>query len=139
MKKQYIFLSLIFITLYIFYLIGNYKYKEYKINSTIEYLANENEKIAEKIEIAESIIEYKTTKAYRNKVLKEQQWLKNKWEKVVYLTTEQTFNKYAQKWLNTWEEEKKEEDIYVSWEDSLIKNMTIYEKWIYFLFEKKDT
>jgi len=73
MKKQYIFLSLIFITLYIFYLIGNYKYKEYKINSTIEYLANENEKIAEKIEIAESIIEYKTTKAYRNKVLKEQQ------------------------------------------------------------------
>lgn len=138
MKKQYIFLSLIFITLYIFYLIGNYKYKEYKINSTIEYLANENEKIAEKIEIAESIIEYKNTKAYRNKVLKEQQGLKNKWEKVVYLTTEKTFNTYAQQEWNK-EEENKEEVFYISWEESLLNTMTIYEKRIYFLFEKKDT
>lgn len=135
MKKQYIFLSLIFITLYIFYLIGNYKYKEYKINSTIEYLANENEKIAEKIEIAESIIEYKNTKAYRNKVLKEQQGLKNKWEKVVYLTTEKTFNTYAQQEWNK-EEENKEEVFYISWEESLLNTMTIYEKRIYFLFKK---
>ena len=138
MKKQYIFLILILIALYIFYLIGSYKYKEYKINSTLEYLSIQNEKIAEKNLIAESIIEYKTTKAYRNKILKEQQGLKNKWEKVVYLTTEKNFNKYSQKSDDIKEENKqKEENLFISWEEAITKTMTIYEKRMYFLFKKE--
>ena len=36
MKKQYIFVLLIIIMLYSIFLIGNYKYKEYAINSHIE-------------------------------------------------------------------------------------------------------
>jgi cell division protein FtsL len=96
MKKQYIFLSLLFITLYIIYLIISYKYREYKINSNIEYLKSMNEEISLKIDEAESLMEYKTTRAYRNKILKEQQGLKNKGEKVVYLTSEQKYNKYVE-------------------------------------------
>jgi len=53
-------------------------YYEYKINSHIEYISNLNSSIKEKIEVAEKIIEYKSSIAYKNKVLKEQQSFKNK-------------------------------------------------------------
>ncbi len=82
---------------------------------------------------AEWIIEYKTTPAYKNKILKEQQWLKNKGEQVVYLTTEEKFNKFTQKnpqtaaWSKTYEDE-------LSKEQKVIKNMTNYQKWMYYLF-----
>jgi cell division protein FtsL len=78
MKKQYIFLTLLFVTLYILYLILSYKYREYKINSNIDYLKTLNQEISLKINEAESLIDYKTTRAYKNKILKEQQGLKNK-------------------------------------------------------------
>jgi len=95
MKKQYIFLTLLFVTLYILYLILSYKYREYKINSNIDYLKSLNQEISSKIDEAESLIDYKITRAYKNKILKEQQGLKNRKEKVVYLTTEQKYNKYV--------------------------------------------
>ena len=68
--------------LYMTYVIMNYKYKEYRINSHIELLATLNEDISTSIDRAEKIIDYKSTKAYRNKVLKDEQWLKNKGENV---------------------------------------------------------
>ena len=64
--------------LYMTYVIMNYKYKEYRINSHIELLADLNKEISENIKEAEKIIDYKSTKAYRNKILKEEQGLKNK-------------------------------------------------------------
>lgn len=134
MKKQYIFLSLLFITLYIIYLILSYKYREYKINSNIEYLKSMNEEISLKIDEAESLMEYKTTRAYRNKTLKEQQGLKNKGEKVVYLTSEQKYNKYVQNNEN-WEEKNGKNEIPLSPEEKITQSMTNYEKWKYFLFE----
>jgi hypothetical protein len=78
MKKEYIFIVLIGILLYMTYLVLNYKYKEYRINSNIEYLTELKEEFSKKIKEAESIIEYKNTKAYKNKILKQQQSLKNK-------------------------------------------------------------
>ncbi|MDF1682593.1 MAG: hypothetical protein P1U46_02410 [Patescibacteria group bacterium] len=72
MKKQYIFLLLIIIILYLTYQIIDYKYREYKIKSHISYIENLNSDILNKINIANSIIEYKTSKAYKNKVLKEE-------------------------------------------------------------------
>jgi hypothetical protein len=78
MKKQYIFLVMIILILYIFYLIISFTYKEYKINSSIEYITNLNNDIKESINEAYSIIKYKTSKAYRNKIIKEQQSFKNK-------------------------------------------------------------
>ncbi|NUJ98218.1 hypothetical protein HGA92_05555 [Candidatus Gracilibacteria bacterium] len=136
MKKQYIFLSLLFITLYIIYLILSYKYREYKINSNIEYLKSMNEEISLKIDEAESLMEYKTTRAYRNKILKEQQGLKNKGEKVVYLTSEQKYNKYVQNNENGKQKNGEEENEKIlSPEEKIIQSMTNYEKWKYFLFE----
>lgn len=131
MKKQYVFIIMIWIIFYLSYLILNHIYKEYKINSSIEYIKNITEKVDNRIDEAKKIIEYKTSKAYKNKVLKEQQSFKNKWEVVVYLTTEENFNKYT-----TLTETKKEEKIEL--DDNIeikIKDLSIYEKWMYFLFK----
>lgn len=131
MKKQYVFIIMIWIIFYLSYLILNHIYKEYKINSSIEYIKNITEKVDKRIDEAKKIIEYKTSKAYKNKVLKEQQSFKNKWEVVVYLTTEENFNKYT-----TFTETKKEEKIEL--DDNIeikIKDLSIYEKWMYFLFK----
>ncbi|MBT3729146.1 hypothetical protein HOB94_02905 [bacterium] len=59
-------------------MILNFTYKEYKINSHIEYISEINKNIKDKIEEAEKIIKYKRSLAYINKVLKEQQSFKNK-------------------------------------------------------------
>lgn len=134
MKKQYIFLIMIFITLYIIWLIWNFKYKEYKINSNIEYIRTLNKEIEIKIKNTNEMIEYKTSSAYKNKVLKEQQWFKNKAETVIYLTSEDKYNKFTQD-LTEYKDEidkiNSEQDINIS-----TKEMSIYEKWIYFLFKK---
>jgi hypothetical protein len=50
-----------------------YKYNEYKINSHIEFIADLNKQIKNKIEIAKKTIKYKSSKAYKNKVLKSEQ------------------------------------------------------------------
>jgi len=73
MKKQYIFLIIILIILYISYLIITFTYKEYKITSHIEYISSLNQSLREKIIEAEEIITYKGSLAYKNKILKEQQ------------------------------------------------------------------
>ena len=78
MKKEYIFVVLIIIMLYMVYLVLSYKYTEYKINSNIEYLSELKQEFSGKIEEAENIIEYTNTKAYKNKILKQHQSLKNK-------------------------------------------------------------
>lgn len=134
MKKQYIFLIMIFITLYIIWLIWNFKYKEYKINSNIEYIRTLNKEIEIKIKNTNEMIEYKTSSAYKNKVLKEQQWFKNKAETVIYLTSEDKYNKFTQDLT----EYKDEIDKITSEQEINIntKEMSIYEKWIYFLFKK---
>ncbi len=133
MKKQYIFLALILIILYSLYLIGSFKYKEYKINSHIEYISQLNKEISQKIEEANNIIEYKGSNSYKNMILKEQQWYKNKWELVTYLTSEQIYNTYTSDIKDSITELAIEsiED----WNQE-IKEMTIYEKWIYLLFNK---
>jgi cell division protein FtsL len=78
MRKTYIFLILIAVILYLSYLIVNYKYKEYKINNHIEYIKNENDKISDEIIKSKDSLEYLNTNAYKNKILKEEQALKNK-------------------------------------------------------------
>ncbi len=131
MKKQYIFLIMVLVILYIWYLILSFTYKEYKINSHIEYIENLNSSIKERINEAEGIIEYKSSLAYKNKVLKEQQSYKNKGENVVYLTSEKVYNKFTKEKIV----EKKQ--IQVESEESLITdNLNIFEKWIYFIFKK---
>jgi len=117
---------------YILYLIIEYKYKEYKINSHIEYIRQLNENIKQQIQTAQEIIEYKKSKAYKNKILKQDLGYKNKAEEVISLITEDKYNKFTKKTtselINEVDKTNKKEDI-TYW-------MTIYEKWIYFLFKK---
>ena len=132
MKKQYIFLIMIVIILYISYLIIVFTYEDYKTNSNIDYITTLNNEIKEKNKLALDIIKYKKSKAYRNKILKEQQSFKNKWEKVIYLTTEKKYNKFTKEVL------PKEELTSASTikKETFIDSMTVYEKWMYFLFKK---
>ena len=131
-QKRYTFIILIVVILYILYSIVEYKYKEYKINSHIEYISALNKEIKANIIKAKDIIEYKKSSAFKNKVLKEEQWLKNKWESVIYLTSEDNYNKYTKSI-------KKEESAPIKEkeeEEDITYAMSIYQKWIYFLFKK---
>ncbi len=113
------------------YLIINYKYNEYIINSRIESIYIKNDSISKEIENKIGDIEYKNTKAYKNKVLKEEQWLKNKWENVIYLIEERKYEKYTNnplKWTK--------DNIVIIKDINIIDSMNILEKWIYLIFKK---
>jgi hypothetical protein len=65
-------------------------------------------------------------------VKKEQQSLKDKWEKVIYLTTQKNYNKYTTETniiINDEIETK-------SKEYNITNNMTIAEKWSYYIYKK---
>ena len=68
MKKQYVFIIMIIIILYISFLIISYTYKEHITNSSIEYIKALTKDVEKKIDSA---------------------------KKVVYFTTEENFNKYT--------------------------------------------
>ncbi len=133
MKKQYLFLILILIILYALFLIWSFKYKEYKINSHIEYITNLNLEIRNTIEEGNKIIEYKSSNAYKNKILKEQQWYKSSWEEVVYLTSEQVYNTYTSEIKDSITELTIEK---IDNPKNKTDGMTIFQKWIYFIFKK---
>lgn len=132
MKREYVFVGLIIVMLYMTYVIMNYKYKEYKINSHIELLADLNTDISENIKKAEKIIDYKATTAYKNKVLKEEQWLKNKWEQVVFLIDEVDYNKYT----TQTPEIISQTVVDLPEGENIINTMNIPQRWIYFIFDK---
>ncbi len=136
MKKQYIFLIIISIILYIWYLILSFTYKEYKINENIEYIKWLNATIKEKIEISEKIIKYKSSLSYKNKILKEQQSFKNKWENVVYLTTENIYNKFTTVAPKKEEIVESTKDIEEKKEKIKVEEMSIYEKWKNLIYKK---
>ena len=130
-KKLISFLTLIFLLLFLLYNIVSHKYKEYKISEHISIISELNNEIKDNIIKATEIIKYKKSLAYKNKILKQDKWLKNRWEIVVYITTEDKYNKYISKkpieTIKTEIEEKIDEETY---------NMTIYQKWIWFLFKE---
>ncbi|USN58008.1 MAG: hypothetical protein H6767_06760 [Candidatus Peribacteria bacterium] len=132
MKKEYILLILIIIMLYVLFNIIQYKYREYTINTNIERIVALNHDIKTTIDRAQDTITYKSTKAYRNKVLKEQQGLKNRGEEVLYLTSESTYNRYVNNHILT-EEEVPQTGVE---KNSVTESMTNYERWVYFLFKK---
>lgn len=131
MKKEYLFLILIWIILYLMYLIFDYKYKEYKINMHSELLSLWNEKERNIISNNKEIISYITTNAYKDKVSKEELSRKNKWEEVIVITHEDKYNTFTSNNENIskeWDKNQKPTQIY--------DTMTISEKWFYFLFQK---
>lgn len=132
MKKEYIFISLIVIIFLLWYLIISFTIKEYKINLDIKFIENLTIKLESEIESAKKVIEYKTSKAYKNRILKEQQSFKNNWEDVVYFTSEESFNKYTTKKDFT----EKEKIITKDELELKIDDLSIFERWVYFIFKK---
>jgi len=116
------------------YLVLSYKYNEYRIYSYMQEIVSLNQDYIEKIQSSREVLENKTTKAYKNKILKSQQGLKNPGEEVVFLITEEKYKKYTETPLNTIENNYTPQDLLD--EKSLIETMTIYERWIYMLFQK---
>ena len=114
MKKQYVFIIMIIIILYISFLIISYTYKEHITNSSIEYIKALTKDVEKKIDSAKKVVEYKTSK-------------------VVYFTTEENFNKY------TTIEEKKPETVITNDNNEQInvKDFSIWERWMYLLFKKQ--
>lgn len=134
MKKQYIFLFMIAVLFYMLFLVFSYKYKEYKINSYIEEINMINNEIKDSINNTEDLIDYKSTKAYKNKLLKQEQWLKNRNEKVMYLTDEKKYKKFTNPdFIDNYEKTIVKQ---IENENDDIKNKTNLQKWIYFLFKK---
>lgn len=131
-NKKYIFILMIMIIIYLLIYILNYKYKEYQVNKYISNKIILNKKIREKILLAEKIIKYKKSKAYGNKVLKQQKWLKWVWEKVIYLTPEKEYNKYTKNIINI---DSISIDNNMVRLNNITKSMNIYQKWVYFLFK----
>ncbi len=132
MKKQYTFIIMIIVILYLFYLIISFTYKEYKISANIDYITLLNKELRENINKADNIIKWKKSKAYINKSLKEQQSLKNKGEIVVYLTTEKNYNKYTSETI----EEKITPSNSLNQNNNITSSMNIYQKWVYLIFGK---
>lgn len=76
------------------------------------------------------MIDHKSSRAYKNKILKRQEWLKSKWETVLYITSESDFNKYTAPYkLEISDFEQQEVDTELEW-------LTNLEKWERYLFGK---
>ena len=131
MKREYIFIILIVIMFYMIYLTISYKYNEYVINTKIERLYETNEKIDIQIKSSTEEIKYKGSKSYKNKILKGEQWFKNKWEKVISLISKKKYDKYK-----NGDEDTSKETVVLTELEQKINTMTIFQKWVFFLFNK---
>ena len=130
-KKQYIFLFLVLSLLYLSFKIISFEYKKYQISNYIKKQEWTIQELKNYLKKTNDTIDYINTKAFKNKVLKED-WKKNKAEKVIIFTSEKNYKKFSIKKIENTKrinlEETKQEDI--------TKTMTNYQKWIYFLFKK---
>lgn len=135
MRKQYLFIFLICVMLYLLGLIANYKYNEYKIVVFMDEIREENKKISEEIQSAKKKIEKIRTAAYINKALKSQQGLKNPGEQVITLISEEKYNMYTQTWSESiiWNSPINLDPLT---NESLLATMTIRQKWIYLILWK---
>ncbi len=120
--------------LYLIFLVLNYKYREYRVYLSIQQLNQNNELFLGEIKEAQEILENKSTLAYKNKILKAQQWLKSPGEEVIFLISEEKYNKYTQERNNNPNQIQATPNLLE--EDSLIQTMTIYQRWIYLIFWK---
>lgn len=118
--------------LYIIYLIVTYKYNEYKINTHINNIVVLNESLRDKIDSTRETIEYKSSKAYIDKILKQEQNKKNPREIVLFITPEKQFNKYTSD--DSWVTSQTQAASISTWH--VTDNMSVQQKWFYFLFKR---
>jgi len=129
-KKQYIFLFLLSVLIYLSYNIISYEYNRYSMSIYIDKQLSIIEKLENEIKKWDDKINYISSIAYQVKTLKSEDQKKLKSESVIYFNHEKTYNKFK-----TIKIEKKEnkKPIIEKW---ITNWMTNYEKWIYFIFHK---
>lgn len=123
MRREYIFIILILIMLYIMYLIIWYKFKEYKTNWRIENLNVEIQEKKQEIINKKNNLSYLSTNAYIDYMGKSISSLQNKWEIVIYLNKESNNN-----YKKTEQKTIKINNIEMYFESNI-------DKWKYFLFK----
>lgn len=130
-KRQYIFLWLMLILFYLSFKIVQFEYKKYTISGYIKQEKIVINKIQNYLEKSNETLKYINTPAFKNKILKEENWKKMKWEKVIVLTSEKIYKKFS--WKNIVNDEnivKNKEKVNITlW-------MTNYQKWVYFFLNK---
>ena len=130
-KRQYIFLWLMIILLYLSFKILQFEYKKYTIAGYIKQQELTIKNLKTYLKETKKTLNYINTKAFKNKVLKSENWMKMKWEEVIVLTPEKVYKKFSWKNLvkNEWIQIEEKKYNITSW-------MTNFQKWIYFLFKK---
>ena len=130
-KKQYIFLFLLTVLLYLSYNIIKFEYNQYSMSIYFESQLETIKKLEKNIEKWNEEIKYISSISYQIKKLKSEDQKKLKWESVIYLNHEKVYNKF--KTVKVKENIKKEILRKKEW---ITTWMTNYEKWIYYLFNK---
>lgn len=128
MTKQYKFIVLVWIFLIVLYLVLAFKYEQYKVKQAMDEIAIDNLKLKDSIDQRREFISYKSSKAYKNRILKEQEGLKSKGETVLYITTQADYEKYTAPYKLEISEVP-EKTI-----DPELEGLTNIEKWERFLF-----
>lgn len=96
----------------------------------MEEIADQNIALQTDILEKRDVIDYKSSKPYKNRILKEQEWLKSKGEKVLYITSQEDYEKYTAPYkLEITEIDESETN-------SELDGLTNIEKWQRFLFGK---
>lgn len=129
-KRQYTFLFLMIVLLYLSFKILEFEYKKYTISQYIAWQMLVIKDMKNYLKEANDTIEYISTNAFKNKTLKEDNKVM-KWEEVIVLTSEKAYNKFS--WKVVVSKIKNEEK---NKEENISKSMTNFEKWIYFLLKK---
>ena len=129
-KRQYTFLGLMIVLLYLSFKILEFEYRKYTISQYISQQMVVIKDIKLYLDTANDTIEYIQTKAFKNKILKED-WKRMRWEEVIVLTTEKVYNKFSWKIIVPLLEKK--QDIK---EENTVKSMTNFQKWVYFLLKR---
>jgi len=130
-KRQYIFIWLMIALFYLSFKIIQFEYKKYTISWYIKQQESIIKEVSEYLVESDETLKYINTKAFKNKILKSENWMKMKGEDVIVLTSEKIYKKFSWKTIikrPEFEEEKKKNNI-TSW-------MTNFEKWIYFILKK---
>lgn len=130
-KRQYIFLLLMLVLFYLSFKIVQFEYKKYTISGYIKQQEIVIKEVQNYLVKSNDTLKYINTPAFKNKILKEENWKKMKWEEVVILTSEKIYNKFSWKGIinnETIVKTKTKIDM-TSW-------MTNFQKWVYFLLNK---
>ena len=119
------------ILLYLSFKIIQFEYNKYNISLYIKGQKGVINNIKTYLDETTWTIKYLNTKAFKNKILKSDDWMKMKWEKVIILTSEKVYKKFSWKKVIKNLDEIKDEKKY-----DITSTMSNFEKWIYFLLNK---